>query len=55
VPWLAHATVLPAEDSLMLERYRTTSRYNIRIVVPLTTRIANFDPLGNEEDVELLS
>jgi len=57
VPWLWHAAILPAEDSLMLNHYHFTACRNIKIAVPLTPRIANFDDfdsLGSEEDVELL-
>lgn len=57
VPWLDPAAALPAEDSVMLERCCAGGRRKIRIAVPLTPRIANFDdfdPLGNEDDVELL-
>lgn len=57
VPWLADAALLPAEDSCMLERFSVSGRRRIRIAVPLSSRIANFDdldPLKHEADVELL-
>lgn len=57
VPWLAGAAALPAEDSVMLNRLSAFSCRKIRIAVPVASHIANFDdfdPLGNEEDVELL-
>ncbi len=41
-PWLAAARRLPAEDAVVLER-RTSRAGKARIVVPMLSRIANFD------------
>ncbi|MGI4876885.1 MAG: cobyric acid synthase [Janthinobacterium lividum] len=56
VPWLVAATLLPAEDAVVLDR-RTTGSGRIRIAVPMLPRIANFDdfdPLRLEPEVELI-
>ncbi|MXN64311.1 cobyric acid synthase [Stappia sp. GBMRC 2046] len=54
VPWFDAAGKLPAEDALGLEGGQGKGR--VKIVVPVTSRIANFDdldPLRMEEDVTL--
>ncbi|NRG19046.1 cobyric acid synthase [Rhizobiales bacterium] len=54
VPWFDAAGKLPAEDALGLEDGQGRGR--VKIVVPVTSRIANFDdldPLRMEEDVTL--
>ncbi|MDO6963301.1 cobyric acid synthase [Rhizobium alvei] len=57
VPWLAAAGRLPAEDSVTLERAVRGEAKALRIAVPVTPRIANFDDfdaLAAEPDVELV-
>ena len=56
IPWLHEVARLPAEDSLVLERPRPTGR-GVRVVVPVCSRIANFDdldPLAAEPDIDLV-
>jgi adenosylcobyric acid synthase len=59
VPWLAEAALLPAEDAVVLETWRSRPRDDgaaIRIAVPMLSRIANFDdfdPLAQEPGVSL--
>ena len=57
VPWLAAAARLPAEDAVVLERPDAAARARrLKIVVPMLSRIANFDdfdPLRPEPLVEL--
>jgi adenosylcobyric acid synthase len=56
VPWFARAHLLPAEDAVALNGYRTRADGEIRIVVPRLPRIANFDdldPLRAEPDVRV--
>ncbi len=55
VPWLAAARSLPAEDAVVLDRGAPGQPGRIRIVVPLLSRIANFDdfdPLRAEPTVD---
>jgi adenosylcobyric acid synthase len=55
-PWLAAAARLPAEDAVVLERPAAGARRRVTIVVPMLSRIANFDdfdPLRAEPDVDL--
>ncbi|MBO9709441.1 MAG: cobyric acid synthase [Caulobacter sp.] len=56
-PWLAPARALPAEDAVVLERpMRQPGDRRARIVVPMLSRIANFDdfdPLRADPGVEL--
>ncbi|USQ93635.1 cobyric acid synthase [Caulobacter sp. RL271] len=42
-PWLAAARRLPAEDAVVLDHAAGADRRKIRIVVPMLSRIANFD------------
>ena len=55
VPWLAAAARLPAEDAVVLEKAQGAGTQRpIRIVVPMLSRIANFDdfdPLKHEPGV----
>jgi len=54
-PWIAAARRLPAEDAVVLERRGGGGPRRVRIVVPMLSRIANFDdfdPLRQEPDVE---
>ena len=57
VPWFAAARRLPAEDAVALDRPREPGPGGgIRVVVPMFSRIANFDdldPLIAEPDVEV--
>jgi adenosylcobyric acid synthase len=53
-PWLAAARRLPAEDAVVLDDPSSLSGRKIRIVVPMLSRIANFDEfdaLRTEPDV----
>jgi adenosylcobyric acid synthase len=55
VPWLAAARVLPAEDAVVLDGAAPRRAGGIKIVVPLLSRIANFDdfdPLRAEPAVD---
>jgi len=57
VPWLPEAAWLPAEDALDLERAGDAGPRQLTIVVPMLSRIANFDdldPLGLEPGVRLV-
>ena len=54
-PWLTAARRLPAEDAVVLDRAASASGRKVRIVVPMLSRIANFDEfdaLRSEPDVE---
>ncbi len=54
VPWLEEVGRLPAEDSVALERMTSEPGGSVHIVVPMLSRIANFDdldPLRAEPDV----
>lgn len=54
-PWLAAARRLPAEDAVVLDRALAGDGRKVRIVVPMLSRIANFDEfdaLRSEPDVE---
>lgn len=55
IPWLAAARRLPAEDAVILDRASKDEGERIKIVVPLLSRIANFDdfdPLKAEPNVD---
>lgn len=54
-PWLAAARRLPAEDAVVLDQAVGAGRRKVRIVVPMLSRIANFDEfdaLRTEPEVE---
>ena len=54
-PWLAAARRLPAEDAVVLDKAQAGAGRKVRIVVPMLSRIANFDdfdPLRAEPEVE---
>ena len=56
VPFLSEARLFPAEDSLPLAAYRESEGRGIRILVPVLSRLANFDdldPLLAEPDVSI--
>ena len=59
LPWIPSAMKLPQEDAVVLERWtekKSNQSENIRIAVPMLSRIANFDdidPLKMEPRVEL--
>ncbi len=56
-PWFEQAGLLPAEDSVGLETSQNLTSGKIRIVVPMISRIANFDdldPLKAEPDVDVV-
>ncbi len=57
LPWFDKARLLPAEDALGLAHGRSTDEGCLKIAVPVTSRIANFDdldPLRMEPDVDLV-
>jgi adenosylcobyric acid synthase len=57
VPWLPQAAWLPAEDAVDLEQATAGRRAEVTIVVPMLSRIANFDdldPLRMEPSVRLM-
>jgi adenosylcobyric acid synthase len=57
VPYFVDARLLPAEDSVALERARPEREGKIKVVVPILPHIANFDdldPLGLEPAVNLV-
>lgn len=54
IPWLAAVRKLPAEDAVVLESDANAAARRVKIVVPMFSRIANFDdfdPLQAEPDV----
>jgi adenosylcobyric acid synthase len=56
VPWLKAAHRLPSEDSVALERLTRKADGALKIVIPVLSRIANFDdfdPIAAEPSVEL--
>jgi adenosylcobyric acid synthase len=57
VPWLKSAARLPAEDSVVLEKLARGTGRALKVVVPVLSRIANFDdldPLAAEPEVDLV-
>ena len=56
LPWVRAVADLPAEDAVVLERRQTRQAGQLKIAVPMLSRIANFDdldPLAQEESVDL--
>jgi len=56
IPWIGAARALPSEDTVVLDRDPRAEGGKIKIVVPLLSRIANFDdfdPLRLEPSVTL--
>lgn len=56
LPWVRAVSDLPAEDAVVLESGPTRQDGALKIVVPMLSRIANFDdldPLMQEEDVDV--
>ena len=57
VPWFSEVNLLPAEDSVGLERFTAHNKKGFKIAVPMIPRIANFDdldPFRMEPDVNLI-
>jgi adenosylcobyric acid synthase len=57
VPWLKETALLPAEDSVVLDRERVAEASRLKVAVPMLSRIANFDdldPLKAELGVEVV-
>ncbi|MBO3760412.1 cobyric acid synthase [Ciceribacter sp. L1K22] len=57
VPWLKAARLLPAEDSVALEKLSRPAGRGLVVAVPVLSRIANFDdldPLMAEPNVEVV-
>lgn len=57
VPWLKAARLLPAEDSVALEKLSRPEGRGLVVAVPVLSRIANFDdldPLMAEPNVEVV-
>ncbi len=57
VPWLPCVARLPAEDAVVLDRPDPGQTGQLRVAVPMLSRIANFDdlePLAAEPDVDLV-
>ncbi|MGD9913041.1 MAG: cobyric acid synthase [Rhizobiaceae bacterium] len=57
VPWLKEVALLPAEDSVVLEREGGAATGHLKVAVPMLSRIANFDdldPLKAEPGVEVV-
>ena len=57
VPWLKAAALLPAEDSVALERLSGARPGALKVAVPILGRISNFDdldPLKAEPSVEVI-
>lgn len=57
IPWLADAITLPEEDSFLLDRLSSPEHRKVRIAIPVTSSIANFDdfdPLRSDKDVKVL-
>lgn len=55
VPWLSAVRRLPAEDAVVLDSSRDGVRKSVKVVVPMLSRIANFDdfdPLRAEPAVQ---
>lgn len=56
VPWLPPVRFLPAEDAVVLERPADAAAGRAKVVVPMLSRIANFDdfdPLRNDPAIDL--
>jgi len=57
VPWLKETALLPAEDSVVLDREAGGPTGKLKVAVPMLSRIANFDdldPLKAEPGVEVV-
>jgi adenosylcobyric acid synthase len=57
VPWLKETVLLPAEDSVALDRETSSPTGKLKVAVPMLSRIANFDdldPLKAEPGVEIV-
>jgi adenosylcobyric acid synthase len=57
VPWLRAASILPSEDSVVLERLVAGRGRALKVAIPMLARISNFDdldPLRAEPQVEVV-
>ncbi len=57
IPWLGEVTRLPEEDAVIATQHQRPNKDQIKISVPMLSRIANFDdmdPLRLEPDVEVI-
>ena len=57
MPWLEEMQRLPAEDSVVLDRFVRSGSARLVVAVPVLQRIANFDdldPLAAQEGVEII-
>lgn len=55
IPWLSSIRNLPPEDAVVLDpNARVRLGKGVKIVVPMLSRIANFDPLQSEPEVQFV-
>ncbi len=46
IPWIPEASLLPAEDSVVLDLPRRQARQGLKVAAPVLPRLANFDDAG---------